>query len=46
MEYLLKNGPMNVYQDLRNEVFKLRQLDNFTYYEDNLDKGLSIRNKA
>ncbi len=31
---------------MRNDVFKFRQLDSFSYYEENLDKGISIRNKA
>ncbi|CDW78484.1 UNKNOWN [Stylonychia lemnae] len=46
MEYLLKNGPFRVQQDLRNEMFKVTTLQNFTYYEDNIDKGSSIREKA
>lgn len=46
MEYLLKNGPFRVQQDLRNEMFKITTLQNFTYYEDNIDKGASIREKA
>ena len=46
MEYLLKNGPPRVAQDLRNDMFKLQSLMSFSYHEDNMDKGHSIREKA
>ncbi len=46
MEYLLKNGPPRIQQDLRNEMFKISGLQNFTYFEDGQDKGHSIRDKA
>ncbi len=46
MEYLLKNGPPRVQQELRNDSFKFSQLQSFSYYEDNSDKGLAIRDKA
>ncbi len=46
MEYLLKHGSMRVQHDLRNDMFKITTLQNYTYYEDNMDKGASIREKA
>lgn len=46
MEYILKNGPPRVQQDLRNDMFKITTLQNFTYYEDNIDKGNAIRDRA
>ena len=46
MEYLLKHGAPRVQQDLRNDMFKITTIQNFTYYEDNDDKGTSIREKA
>ena len=29
-----------------HDKFKITSLQNFTYYEDNVDKGLAIREKA
>lgn len=29
-----------------NDKFKITSLQNFTYYEDNIDKGLAIREKS
>jgi len=46
MEYLLKNGPPRVQQELRADTFKFSQLQSFSFYEDNTDKGLAIRDKA
>ena len=46
MEYMLKNGSPRVTHDLRNDMFKITTLQSFTHYEDNLDKGASIRDKA
>lgn len=46
MEYLLKNGPPRVAQDLRADMFKLQSLMSFSYHEDNQDKGHAIRDKA
>ena len=46
MEYLLKNGHPRVQNDLRNDMFKVTTMQNFTYYEENQDKGGLIREKA
>ena len=46
MEYLLKNGPPRIQQDLRNDMFKISSLSSFSFYEENLDKGHSIREKS
>ena len=46
MEYLLKNGPPRIQQDLRNEMFRITSLSNFSYMEDGQDKGVSIREKS
>ena len=46
LEYLLKNGPPRVQQALLGDKYKITTLQNFTYYEDNADKGLPIREKA
>lgn len=46
MEYLLKNGHPRIQLDLRNDMFKITALQNFTYYEENMDKGGVIREKA
>ncbi|CDW83750.1 UNKNOWN [Stylonychia lemnae] len=46
LEYILKHGPARVQQDLRNEMFRLNKLQQFTHFEDGSDKGNSIRQKA
>ena len=47
IEYLLKNGPPRVAQEMRNDMmFKIQNLMSFSYYEDNSDKGHSIREKC
>jgi hypothetical protein len=46
LEYLLKNGPPRVEQDLRSDIFRISKFKNFSYYEEQADKGHSIREKA
>ncbi|TNV82238.1 hypothetical protein FGO68_gene17554 [Halteria grandinella] len=47
VEYILKNGPPRVASDVRSDMmFKLQGLMSFSYHEDNVDKGHSIRDKA
>ncbi len=46
MEYLLKNGPPRVAQDMRMDMFRIQQMQSFSYYEDGVDKGTSIREKS
>ena len=46
MEYLLKNGPPRFAQDLKMDMYKLMNLQSFSYYEDGIDRGLAIREKA
>ena len=46
IEYLLKNGPPRFAQDLKMDMYKLMNLQSFSYYEDGLDRGLAIREKA
>jgi hypothetical protein len=47
LEYILKNGSPRVASDIRSDMmFKLQGLMSFSYYEDNADKGHSIREKA
>ena len=46
MEYILKNGPPRFAQDLKMDMFKVMNLQSFSYYEDGLDRGLSIREKS
>lgn len=47
IEYLLKNGPPRVANEMRNEMmFKIQNLMSFSYYEDNVEKGHAIREKC
>ena len=38
MEYLIKNGAPRVIQDIKDDLFKIRTLQDFSYYENNSDK--------
>lgn len=42
----MKNGPPRIQQELRNEMFRITSLSNFSYMEDGQDKGVSIREKS
>ena len=38
MEYLIKNGAPRVIQDIKDDLFKIRTLQDFTYVENHADK--------
>ncbi len=46
MEYLLKNGPPRIQQELRNEMFRINSISNFNHMEEGVDKGKAIRDKC
>ncbi len=45
-EYLIKNGAPRVIQDIKDDLFKIRSLQDFSYSENGSDKGQGIRDKS
>jgi len=39
MDYLLKNGAPRVVQDIKDDLYKIRSLNNFSYREAGQDRG-------
>lgn len=39
MEYLIKNGAPRVIQDIKDELFKIRSLNDFSFTENGVDRG-------
>ena len=47
MDYLVKNGAPRVIQDLKDDMYKIRQLQDFTYKDsEGLNQGAELRDKA
>ena len=46
IDFLIKNGSPKVVNNVRNESFKLRQLEDFSYTEGYQEKGSGVREKA
>jgi len=45
-EYLVKNGCERCVDEIRDHSFRVRQLQDFNYYEEKLDRGQGVREKA
>lgn len=45
-EYLVKNGCERCVDEIRDHAFQIRQLQDFNYYEEKLDRGQGVREKA
>ena len=45
-EYLIKNGCERCVDEIRDHSFRIRQLQEFNYYEEKLDRGQGVREKA
>lgn len=46
MEFLVKNGANRIVQDLKDDIFKIRTLQDCTFHQDGLDKCRGVREKA
>lgn len=46
LEYLIKNGSPMCVQQIKQEVYKISSLSNFSFSEAGLDKGKPIREKC
>ena len=47
MDYLVKNGAPRVVQDIKDDVYKIRQFQDFVFKESNgVEQGVELRDKA
>jgi hypothetical protein len=46
MEFLIKNGSKRIIQDLKDDIFKIRTLQDCNYHVDGIDKCRGIRETA
>ena len=46
MEFLVKNGAPRIVQDLKDDLYKLRTLQDMQYRQDGVDKTAGIREKS
>jgi len=46
IEFLVKNGAERVIEDARDHMHAIRPLQDFNYYEGNVDKGSGLREKS
>ncbi|CAI2361810.1 unnamed protein product [Moneuplotes crassus] len=46
MEFLIKNGNTRIVQDLKDDILRIRSLQEVTYHQDGMDKCSRIREKA
>ena len=46
MDYLVKNGAPRVIQDLKDDLYKIRNFQDFTFKEGNVTQGIELRDKA
>eukprot|EP01031_Cornospumella_fuschlensis_P035964 gene35964-43619_t len=46
MDFLIKNGAERFIENCRDKLYKIRSLQDYNFYEANVDKGQGIREKA
>jgi hypothetical protein len=46
MEYLIKNGAPRCIQEIKDDLYKIRALQDFNYSENGTDRGQGIRDRA
>lgn len=46
MEYLVKNGAPRCIQELKDDMFKIRALQDFSFSENGTDRGQGVRDKS
>ena len=46
LEFLVKNGAPRITQDLKDDLYRIRQLQDMSYTVDGVDKTAGIREKA
>jgi epsin len=43
---MIKNGNTRIIQDLKDDIFKIKSLQDCTFHDDGIDKCRGIRDKA
>lgn len=43
---MLKNGPPSIISSFKYDIYQFRSFDNFSHYDDGIDRGESIRERA
>jgi epsin len=46
LEYLIKNGAPRCIQEIKDELFKIRSLQDFSYSDNGTERGAGLRDKA
>ena len=46
VEFLIKNGSERVIDAARDRIYKIRSLENFSFFEGSIDKGSGVREKS
>lgn len=46
IEFLIKNGSERVIEATRDKLFRIRSLQDYNFYEGNIDKGSGVREKS
>lgn len=46
IEFFIKNGAERFIEDCRDRLHKIRQLQDYNYYENDMDKGSGVREKS
>ena len=46
LDFLIKNGAPRCIQEIKDELFKIRSLQDFSFNENGTDRGTGLRDKA
>jgi len=46
MDYLVKNGAPRVIQDIKDDLYKITALKNFSFMDNGVEQGYELRDKA
>ena len=46
MEYLIKNGAPRCIQEIKDDMYKIRSLQDFNFSENGTDRGQGVRDRA
>jgi epsin len=46
MEYLIKNGAPRCIQEIKDDLYKIRSLQDFNFSENGTDRGQGVRDRA
>ena len=46
MDYLVKNGAPGCIQDIKDDLYKIRQFQDFKYMDNGVEQGFELRDKV